>query len=195
MKKEENGQSVNGASLRQEMADLFAGKADAKARSAHEIKLARDKRLFELNSGEFTSVFEEQEKMRKMIEDEAQNYDPRFANYLAAFGKLMNWPEETIKAYRKPEPTAKTINEVIYDRFPKYIRDHIYEKNPYVKWCRRANKLYRFLGEDGIQVLERFIDDAITVMQTSANLYDFRVQHATKFGSGFQRDLFEQYFY
>jgi len=105
----------------------------------------------------------------------------------------MNWAEETYKVYRKPEPTAKTITVVIYDRFPKYIRDHIYEKNPYVKWLKRANKLYKYLGEDGILILERFIDEAIDVMQTSENLYEFRYNHALKYGSGFQPELFEQY--
>jgi len=190
---EKNKNLSNSTSSRRELADLFSGRADEKAKSANEIKEAKEKQLFELNSGERTSIFDQQEKIRKMIEDEVQDYDPRFTQYFLAWGKLMNWEEETYKAYRKPDPTAKVITAVIYDRFPKYIRDHIYEKNPYIKWLKRSNKLYKYLGEDGILILERFIDDAISVMQQSENLYDFRVKHALKFGSGFQPELFDSY--
>jgi len=46
----EKNKPVEGASLRHEMADLFSGKADEKARNANEIKQAREKQLFELNN-------------------------------------------------------------------------------------------------------------------------------------------------
>jgi len=179
---------------RQSLLDLFSKQADEKAKTAYERKAIQERETIELYSGRRTSVFEEREKLRKILEDLPQDYEPKFSQFFAAMGRLLNWSEEEKRAYHKPAIVAKTINEVFYDRFPKDVITYIHEKNPYVKWCTRAHKNYLFLGEDGILLLERFIDDAVIVMNESETLYEFRLKHAQRFGSGFQPVLFEEYF-
>lgn len=148
---------------------------------------------FELLNGKKTSLFEEKELLKKIISELPKNYEPKFAAFFPALGKLVNWSEEVLKAYHKPPIAAKTINEVIYERFPKDVVEHIHSKNPYYRWCFRQHKNYVFLGEDGIILLEKFIEDAIFLMNDCGTLYEFRIKHAKKFGTGFQPDLFQQY--
>lgn len=148
---------------------------------------------FELLNGKKTSLYEEKQLLKKIISELPKNYEPKYATFFPALGRLLNWSPEILKSYHKPPIAAKTINEVIYDRFPKEVVEHIHAKNPYYKWCFREYKNYFFLGEDGIIMLERFIEDAVILMNDCSTLYEFRVKHATKFGTGFQPDLFQQY--
>ncbi len=195
MKQEEdNEENPNKLIDKQSILDLFNRKADEKAKTAYERKTAQENELFELNNGQKTSVANEKIKLQKIMEQKPQDHDPKFTLFFPALGKLDNWSEEEIKAYHKPPIAAKIINAVIYDRFPKEVILHIHAKNPYIKWCTRAFKNYLFLGEDGILLLEKFIDDAVTLMQQSTSVYDFRVKHAIAFGSGFQPVLFNQYY-
>lgn len=174
------------------MLELFNKQADDKAEIAFK-RGERDRQVFELISGRKTSVFEEQQRLKKIIEDLPQLHEPKFKLFFPVLGKLANWTEEELKAYHKPPLAAKIINEVIYGRFPKDVLLHIHSKNPYIKWCTRTHKHYLFLSEDGILLLEKFIDDAITTMLDSSSIYDFRIKHAQKFGIAFQPVLFEKY--
>ncbi len=179
---------------RSSVLELFTKAADAEARVAYEKKLAEESSIFELQDGRRTSISQERNRYRRIFEDIPQDYEPKFSGFFDAFGKMMGWPEEKLKAYHKPPIVPQTINEIIYGRFPKEVVTHIQMKNPYIRWCTRAHKNYLFLSDDGILHLERFIDDAINVMQVSTSYYDFRKAYALKFGTGFQPVLFEEFY-
>lgn len=155
--------------------------------------LDRENEKFQLLGGGETSIRQLKEERKKFLSAVPQNYEPKFGEFFPALGKLVGWSEEELKAYHKPHIAAVTINEVIYDRFPREVRLHIDIKNPYVRWCTRQHKNYMFLGQDGILLLEEFIDDAVTMMRGSASYDEFRFKHAAKFGTEHQLNLFKKY--
>jgi hypothetical protein len=165
--------------------------ADVDAKEVFEKKLLREKEEFLLMNGSFTSIHDEREKQNNLLAEFPQNHEPKFTYFFPALGKLMGWTEAQMNAYHKPAIAAKTINECIYDRFTDDVKSHIYSKNPYIKWCLREFKHYRFLGDDGILMLEEYIDDTVTLMNESTSMYEFRMQHAAKFGTTFQHELFQ----
>lgn len=190
----ENSEQAQSDLDRQSVLDFFKRKVDEKVKTAQQRAAAQEQEIFELVNGKRTSIHDEKEKQRKILSSIPQNHEPKFCQFFQALGELMNWTEDEKKRYHKPKVAPNTINEVIYDRFPRTVVAHIHSKNPYVKWCTREFKNYLFLAEDGILLLEKFIDDAVVVLQESTSLYDFRIKHASKFGSGFQPVLFEDYF-
>lgn len=154
-------------------------------------KREREKLKFELLNGSSTSIYEEKQKIEKLLSELPINYDPKFSDFFPALGSLMGWSEEETKNYKKPPIAAATINEVIYSRFSSEVLVHIHKKNPYISWCIRKYKNYRFLGEDGIIQLEQFIYDAVVLLKQSSSYYEFRQRHAEKFGTAFQFQLFD----
>ncbi|MFA5409488.1 MAG: P63C domain-containing protein [Bacilli bacterium] len=179
---------------RSSVLELFTKVADKEAKLAFFKKQIEESQPIELQNGKTTSILEERNRYRKIFEDIPQVYEPKFSRFFDEFGKMMGWSEEKLKVYHKPHIVPQTINEVVYSRFPKEVVLHIQTKNPYIKWCTRAHKNYLFLSEDGILLLERFIDDAVCIIQESTSYYDFRMKHAKRFGTGFQPVLFEEYY-
>lgn len=173
--------------------DVFNKKADDKADAAFRKKLKIESEVFELQNGAKTTIALERQKMRKITEDFPQTHEPKFRNFFPALGKIAGWTEEQLKAYHKPHIAPKIIRGSIYDRFPKDVMQHIHSKNPYIKWITREHKHYLFLNNEGILLLEKFIDDAVTVMRDSKTVYEFKKKHAEKFGTGFQPVLYEKY--
>jgi len=157
---------------------------------AERKRLEREKLKFELLNGSTTSIFEEKQKIEKLLSEFPINYDPKFSEFFQVLGQLVGWSDE-MKYYRKPPIAAKTIIEVIYSRFSGDVLLHIDNKNPYIGWCIRRHKNYRFLGEDGIFQLEQFIYDAVVLMKESSSYYEFRKKHAAKYGTAFQFHLFD----
>ncbi|MBF9252165.1 hypothetical protein I2I11_02555 [Pontibacter sp. 172403-2] len=173
---------------------LLQGPDDRASQLLSDKSFDKKNLTYELINGRRTSVNEERETQKRIVSELRKNLEPRFSEYLQAFGDLMGWTEEQRKKYRKPTPTAKVINTIIYNRFPGGVLQHIHAKNPYIKWCLRRYKNYYFLSEDGVLLLEKFIYDAVKLMRECTSLYEFRIKHAAQYGSGFQPDLFKQYF-
>ncbi|RRN77191.1 hypothetical protein EIM50_20875 [Pseudoxanthomonas sp. SGD-10] len=173
--------------------DVFSKKADDKAEAAFRKKLKIDSEVFELQNGVKTTIALEREKIRKVTEDFPQAHDSKFSEFFPALGKIAGWTEEEMKSYHKPRIAPAIIRTLIYDRFPKDVMQHIQSRNPYIKWLTRLHKHYLFLNDEGILLLEKFIDDAVTLMRESNSVYEFRKKHAEKFGTGFQPVLYEKY--
>ncbi|KAA9338808.1 P63C domain-containing protein [Adhaeribacter soli] len=169
--------------------NLVTRQADKDSRAKYEKK--KEKEKFERINGEITSIHEIRERNEKLLSEFPLDHEPKFSLFFPALGRLENWSEDVQKCYQKPPIAAKTINEVIYSRFKEDVISHIHSKNPYIKYCIRKYKNYRFLGEDGILKLEKYIDDAVTLMNECTSTYEFRIKHATRFGTGFQPDLFK----
>lgn len=178
---------------RQSALDLFKDLADYKAEHVYQAKLKRDREIIVLVGGGTTSLYEEQRKRAKLIEGKPQNYGSKFSQFFEVLANLAKWTDEQKKAFRKPQVAPRIINNYIYSRFPHEVVSHILEKNPYVKWCLREHKHYLFLAEDGILMLEKIIDDAVTVMKECTTIYEFEKEYSRKFGKGFQPVLFERY--
>jgi hypothetical protein len=175
---------------RQVIINELLKQTEEKAREEFSAKqLVFEKERIALLGGGSTSVFEQKEALKRFVSDEAMEYGSKFSEFFKVFGELMKWSEGETNAFRKPAIVARTINEIIYARFPNGVMEHIYINNPYIKYCVRKTFNYKFLNEDGIFKLEIFIDDAVTLMKESVDLYDFRVKHAAKFGTFVQLKL------
>lgn len=178
---------------RQSVLNFFKNVADDKAELFYQSKLKRERETIELMGGRKTSLHEEQTRKAKLIESIPQNYGPKYSQFFSELGRLAKWTDEEIKRFAKPQIAPKFINKYIYARFPPDVVNHILENNPYIKWWVRQHKHYLFLGEDGILMLEKFIDDAVTVMRESSTVYEFEKEYSRRFGIGFQSTLFEEY--
>lgn len=178
---------------RQSVLDFFKDKADNKAEIAYRYKLRRERETFELLDGRTTSIFIEQFKNTKLIESIPQNHSPKYSQFFIELGKLANWTEEESKRFAKPHIAPRIINKYIYSRFPTEVFAHFLDINPYIKFWLRKYKHYLFLGEDGIIMLEKFIDDTITIMKRCKTVYEFEKEYSSKFGIGFQPKMFEEY--
>ncbi|WP_400263103.1 P63C domain-containing protein [Sphingobacterium sp. SG20118] len=193
--KSDNGQEAGELSIvdRQSALDLFKDLADNKAEQVYLAKLKRDKEIIQLIGGGKTSLYEEQRKKAKLIESFPQAYGSKFSQFFEELASLAKWTDEQKKSFHKPQIAPKIINNYIYSRFPHEVISHMLEKNPYVKWCLRQHKHYLFLAEDGILMLEKFIDDTVTVMKECTTVYEFEKEYSRRFGKGFQPVLFEKY--
>jgi hypothetical protein len=173
--------------------ELFTKKADDKAEIAFRNKIRRESEIFELQNGLKTTIKLEREKIRRVTEEFPQPHGPKFKAFFPALGKIDNWTEEQMKSYHKPHIAPKLIRECIYQRFPSDVRLHLELKNPYIKWCLRKFKHYLFLNEEGILLLEKFIDQAVTIMKDTSTVYEFKKKYAEQYGTGFQPVLYEKY--
>lgn len=174
--------------------ELFNFKADELAENAYKRILKIESETFQLRNGITTSIFNERKKKIKILmENNPRVHQPRFSQFFIELGRIANWSDEEKQSYHKPPIAAQTINEIIYGRFPKEVIHHIHSKNPYIRYCTREHKNYYFLTEEGVQLLEKFIDDAVCLMRKSSSVYEFRNKHYELYGVGFQTDLFEKY--
>ncbi|WP_312339506.1 P63C domain-containing protein [Sphingobacterium sp.] len=178
---------------RQSVLELFKDLADNKAEQVYISKLKRERETIELLGGGKTSLYDEQKKKAKLIESFPQKHGAKYSQFFDALAELAKWTDEQKKSFHKPQVAPRIINNYIYSRFPPEVLSHILEKNPYVKWCLREHKHYLFLGEDGILMLEKFIDDAVTVMKECTTVYEFEKLYSMRFGKDFQPVLFEKY--
>tara|TARA_R110002020_G_scaffold173767_3_gene364698 strand:+ start:460 stop:1065 length:606 start_codon:yes stop_codon:yes gene_type:complete len=173
--------------------ELFNFKADELAEEAYKRKQKIENETFELRNGKTTSLYNESEKIKILIETKPRNHQPRFSQFFNELGRIANWSEEEKQSYHKPPIAAQTINEIVYGRFPKEVIQHIHSKNPYIKYCTRQHKNYYFLTDEGVILLERFIEDAVDLMRECHSVYEFRNRHFELYGVGFQTALFEKY--
>jgi hypothetical protein len=185
--REDHSQSIE---EQEALLGLFTERADERTKAYLERKKAQELEKIELLSGATTSRYQEKLK-REILAQTPQNHEPKFREFFSSFGKLMGWTEEEMKSFHKPHIVATTINEIIYDRFTKEVRQHIQEKNPYIRYCTRKYLKYMFLGEDGILLLEEYIYDAVSIIKKSKSYYELRTIHAEEFGTTFQLDLFK----
>jgi len=174
---------------RQSILSFVKKQADDKAQiEQDEKKQARERELFELMGGGTTSIYHQ----NKIITELPVNHDPKFVGFFTSLARIAQWTEEELRSYQKPAIAAKIINETIYSRFGKDIVDYIQEKNPYVSYCIRRHKHYKFLVEKGIILLEQFVSQAIQVMDESNSVHEYRVKMFTQYNVPYQMNIFER---
>jgi len=162
-------------------------------------KMLDDAKLkIELLSSNVTSLFDKWQEHKKLISEIRIAYKPRFRAFLDLCGDLENFTDKQRDTYRKPIVVPKTIKAVLYSRFPKEAWEHLDKINPLGRGFIRKHKLYYFFDEGGILILEKFIFEAEELMREVkerglGGLYEFRVIHSERFGTGYQIEMFKKY--
>lgn len=151
---------------------------------------ALDRRIekVQLLSGETVNLIE----YNKYIASKINAYHKRFpqAFYQEVF-RLMGWhiPQNGIISH-KPSIVGKFTKQIIYGRFPKEILPAIENKNQYDIMGMRSYKHFQFLTPEGVELLERYIEDAIIIMKKCKYWNEFVEMHAKNYGNPFQSSLF-----
>lgn len=179
---------IQQADERQSVLSFIKKIADDNADNADKKKQAREREIFELMGGGTSSIYNQ----NKIISQSPVDHEPKFTGFFINLGRIAQWTPEQIRTYRKPILGAKTINQTVYSRFGKDIFQYIQEKNPYVNYCTRRYKHYKFLNENGIILLEGFIKDALQAINESTTVHEFRVKMFTQHGVNYQMDIFER---
>ena len=131
------------------------------------------------------------------VTHELQNHEKRFPQeyYQEIFrlnkhrGKDWAIPENGIIVH-KPHLVGKWTKEIIYSRFGKDMLPVLENYNPYIAIGVRRHKHYQFLDDDGIKILDQYIQDAIDVMKLSNSWYNFRIKLYQIHKVPYQLDIF-----
>lgn len=144
----------------------------------------------ELLSGEVLDL----NKLNVVAKD-LQVYQPRFVKeYYTEIFRLNKWliPTEGIIA-QKPNIVGKWTKEIIYSRFDSRVLPTLELLNPYIRIGLRKHKHHQYLNEEGLTLLERYIEEAIQVMKISSYWYEFRAKLFERYGVPYQLEIYEEY--
>lgn len=154
-------------------------------------KKSIDKELekFQLYSGKEVSLHE----ISMILSEAAQEYSPMFPNnkpFFKLMYGLLGWDHLDPNKFQKPPCVALYIKQYIYARFDRRILPTLLRKeNPYVSGHIRKYKLFQFLNKEGQKMMERFIEEAMSVMRESKNWRDFELKYSKKFYLSIQLKL------
>lgn len=87
--------------------------------------------------------------------------------------RILNLPGDPA-LYLKDKAVAEFTIEVVYGRFNKEDIKTIKSKNKFVGKFVREHKFYEFFNEDGIRMLQLYIEETIKCLKTSTTNYEFR---------------------
>ncbi|MCF0052089.1 P63C domain-containing protein [Dyadobacter sp. LJ53] len=151
-----------------------------------------DKDVIELLSGSKIDLKKRADELRRFLAQAKQKYAPTFPkDYYQEINRLKGWSKPEDKVYQKPPIVARYTNEIIYRRFPKDILPALQHLNPYIIFGLRKFKHFQWLNEDGKQLLETYIDQAVELMKKCTSWYQFRVKYAQMYGVTFQLSVLE----
>ncbi|SFH05609.1 P63C domain-containing protein [Pedobacter insulae] len=124
-------------------------------------------------------------EVKDLISDMARDYEPMFPNRIPFFKlmyQLLKWDNLNPNSFIKPPVVAIYIKKYIYARFDKDILPTLLKKdNPFVNGYIKKFKLFQFLNDDGLLLLESYIKEAIEVMKDSNDWYDFELKYTAKY--------------
>lgn len=150
--------------------------------------LDRENEIIELIGGRKVTV----RQIKDIIASREQEYVTTFPPiFYSEIDRLNNWNRPKGKRHEKPPIVGRWTKELIYGRFPKEVLPVIEQLNPYIGFGVRLYKHFQWLTPEGKKQLEGFIQDSISVMQSSSRWYEFRVKYAKRFGVPFQLSAFE----
>lgn len=119
-----------------------------------------------------------------------------FSNEIAYYSeiyRLNGWDDLNPNDFIKPMNVAIWTNEIIYGRFYKDVLPAIQIMNPFVPGtCVRWNKNYNYFNNEGIKMLIKYRDEAITIMKTCSTWHEFRVKYGKEYGVTYQGSLFDK---
>lgn len=132
---------------------------------------------FELENGFVGTV----DDLMAMLHKKPRNIDPMFPYKIPFFKlifKLNGWHNRSYTEFIKPPIVGRIIRQFIYKRFPENILPTLLElPNPILFGYVKKYKLYQYLTDDGLRMLEKFISDAIEVMKVSSDWRAFETTY------------------
>lgn len=120
-----------------------------------------------------------------LINNAAGEYFPMFPNtnpFFKLMFKLCGWQKLDPNQFVKPPIVATYIKKYIYGRFDRDVLPTLLAKeNPLIEGYIRKYKLFQFLNEEGLILLEGYIQDANKVMEVSKDWYDFELRYTRQY--------------
>jgi hypothetical protein len=146
--------------------------------------------IFQLRGGlEFTI-----KGVKDIISELARPYFPMFPNskpFFKLMYKLNGWDNLNPNDFIKPPCIALWIKQYIYGRFSKEVLPTLLQKdNPFLDGYIKRYKLFQFLNDEGLLLLEGYIKDAIKVMETAKDWYDFELKYTALYKLSVQLKIF-----
>ncbi len=149
----------------------------------------RELEKFQLRNGTTTSIKE----VKDLIRDLAREYEPMFPNnkpFFSLMYKLNKWNDLNPNNFIKPPICAIWIKQYIYGRFDREILPTLIKReNPLIAGYIKKYKLFQFLNDEGLLMLEGYINDAIRIMKTSRDWNDFEVKYTKLYTISYQLKL------
>lgn len=165
---------------------LFARTEEKIENRFSDARLDREHEKITLLSGAEISLFEIRQ-IRETIAKQLQTYEPTYPpQFYEEIFRLKGWPIPVGGITEKPHVIAQYTNEIIYQRFSKEVLPMLQHLNPCSAMGFRMHKHFQWLTPEARVHLVRFIDEAIAVMRTCTNWYEFRIKYATQYGLSFQ---------
>lgn len=146
-------------------------------------KKSIDKELekFQLYSGKEISL----QEIDLIVSKAANSYSPMFPNskpFFKLMYGLLGWDHLDPTKFQKPPCVALYIKQYIYARFDNRILPTLLRRdNPYITGHIRKYKLFQFLNPKGLDMMEEFIEEAMSVMKEAKDWRDFELKYAKKF--------------
>ncbi|HMK06290.1 MAG TPA: P63C domain-containing protein [Flavobacterium sp.] len=186
--KDQGLQTENREELQQLLLQLTEEKVLTRFSDLH---LDRENEILHLLDGSKITV-REFRQMQAFVTTELQDCGPQFErDFYRHIFRLKGWTY--VEGQReKPWPVATYTNELIYGRYTKEVLPSLQQLNPYTGNGFRRYYHYQHLTAYGVQKLQEFISDAITVMKECSSWYQFRKEMFTRFGVEYQIDFFEE---
>ena len=122
-------------------------------------------------------------EIKAVLRKNPRNVEPMFPYRIPFFKlifKLMGWHDKDYRKFIKPPFVGRIIRRFVYQRFPENVLTTLLElPNPALYSYVKRFKLYQFLSDEGLLMLEGFIWDAIRVMEVSSDWAEFEKTYCT----------------
>ncbi|TWJ01587.1 P63C domain-containing protein [Mucilaginibacter frigoritolerans] len=121
-----------------------------------------------------------------VLASEIQKHPSQFSlEYYTPVFKILNLTGDPA-AWIKDKKVADFTVENIYSRYEKNVLPTIQAKNKYVGYCVREHKYYQYFTQEGIDMLQVFIRQAIETIEESTSHYDFKKRMFAKYKVPYQ---------
>jgi P63C domain len=133
------------------------------------------------------------DEVKRLVAIFKQPYIPHFTYekpYYKEMFRLNKWPDDEHKKYHKPREVAQWTCRLIYGRFSKEVFSELQRLNPFIGFCVRRDKFFQYLNKEGQDLLDRYIDECITMMQAYDDWGKFEKDYCIKYGLYYQERLF-----
>jgi hypothetical protein len=110
-------------------------------------------------------------------------------DFYKEINRLNGWSIPAGLIHHKPRIVGRFTKEIIYGRFPKDLIIVLQGLNPYVGFGVRQHKHFQFLNEEGKNLVEHYINEAIELMKECENWHEFRLKLCKKYGVPYQLPL------
>ena len=187
---EKSVQNIKIIDDREEISRSLFYETEEKTKQAVTAKQRYENEKMQFFNGDSFTIAKLENDYQQYIAEIEKDHESKFTLFLTRLGNLCNWSDEEKAKFRKPKIAAITIIEVIYLRFPEGLLNHIRACNKYIGYYVRRTKNYKLLNEEGILLLEQYIDDANILMAQSKTYYEFRKRMFDLFGVPFQVSMF-----